>query len=239
MENEIVLNIKNIDVPEIWCRKGKIMKQNKTKTLLFVLFLSLLFAFTGCGKKENEDPAEPGIESAAQTEDSIQSEDRSPSKDTLDVSPSADQTAALENDGSGTGTIELEVCFGDDGEPFILHLYDNDTAAAIAHHVGTASWRLPIYHYDDYDNWESMQYYDIPSRYEIPSDAKTVISAKGGEVYYSEPNRIVLFYHDAEISAEYTKVGYFDYTDEFVAAVENNPVLEGWDTKMVLIQSMD
>lgn len=93
-----------------------------------------------------------------------------------------------------------------------------------------------IYHYDDYDNWESFQYYDVPSRYEIPSDAETVTSAKGGEIYYSEPNRIVLFYHDAEILAEYTKVGYFEYTDEFVSAVENNPVLEGCGNKIVLIR---
>lgn len=46
-------------------------------------------------------------------------------------------------------------------------------------------------------------------------------------VYYSEPNRIILFYQDAGVLAEYTPVGYFDPTEEFVEAVENNPVLEG------------
>jgi len=30
--------------------------------------------------------------------------------------------------------------------------YDNETAKAIAHHVGTQIWRFPIYHFDDYDN---------------------------------------------------------------------------------------
>lgn len=34
---------------------------------------------------------------------------------------------------------------------------------------------------------------------------------------------------------EYTKVGTIEATDEFVAAVEENPVLEGWDNKIVLI----
>lgn len=92
-----------------------------------------------------------------------------------------------------------------------------------------------IYHYDDYENWEVMQYYDIPSRYEIPSNSENVTSEKAGEVYYSEPNRIVLFYGDAEVSAEYTPVGYFDVTDEFIRAVEDNPVLEGWGNKIVLI----
>lgn len=139
-----------------------------------------------------------------------------------------------ESSQSEAGT--LKVSFGDSGSPFTLHLYDNDTAAAIARHIGTAEWRLPIYHYDDYDNWEVMQYYDIPSRYEIPSAAESITSEKAGEVYYSEPNRIVLFFGDAQVSGEYTKVGYFDYSEEFRTAVENNPVLEGWGNKIVIIQ---
>ena len=142
------------------------------------------------------------------------------------------------NDINNTET-KLEVCFGDGSEAFILHLYDNDKATAIARHVGTENWRLPIYHYDDYDNWEVMQYYDIPSRYDIPSNSENITSEKAGEVYYSEPNRIVLFFGDAQVTGEYTKVGYFDNTEEFRAAVENNPVLEGWGNKIVLINSID
>lgn len=129
----------------------------------------------------------------------------------------------------------LTVRFGDQGAPFTMHLYDNDTAAAIARHVGTADWRLPIYHYDDFENSEVMQYYDIPSRYEIPSNSESITSEKAGEVYYSEPNRIVLFYGDAQVSGEYTPVGYFDATEDFVRAVEENPVLEGWGNKIVQI----
>lgn len=72
-----------------------------------------------------------------------------------------------------------------------IRLYDNETAAAVARHVGTSDWRLPIYHYDDYENWEVMQYYDIPSRYEIPSNPEQVTEEKAGTVYYSEPNRII------------------------------------------------
>lgn len=131
---------------------------------------------------------------------------------------------------------ELVVRFGDGGSSFTMHLYDNDTAAAIARHVGTADWRLPIYHYDDYDGWEYMQYYDIPSRYEIPDNPEEITSVLAGEVYYSKPNRIVLFYQDAEIeSTQYSKVGYFDATEEFVTAVVENPVLEGWGNKIVNI----
>lgn len=82
-----------------------------------------------------------------------------------------------------------------------------------------------------------MQYYDIHSRYDIPSNAQTVTSEKAGEVYYSAPNRIVLFYQDAKVSGEYTKVGCFDDTENFRSAVVNNPVLEGWGNKLVLIES--
>ena len=134
---------------------------------------------------------------------------------------------------------ELVARFGEAGEPYILHLYENDTAAAIAKHVGTSDWNLPIYHYDDYDNWEVMQYYDIPERYEIPSASEEITEEKAGTVYYSEPNRIILFYKDAEVSAEYTPVGYFDYTEEFLEAVEKNPVIEGWGNKIISISDSE
>ena len=106
----------------------------------------------------------------------------------------------------------------------------------IAEYVGTASWQLPIYHFDDYDGWESFQYYDIPSRYDIPDGSESVTSEKAGTVYYSHPNRIILFYQDAEISTEYTPVGYIDFSQDLVDAVENNPVVQGWGNKLVFIQ---
>ena len=197
----------------------------KKTSLLLILTLVFTLILAGCG-----------------TSDSSRGQSENDSQETGNQNSRPDNTdsAADGNTNSGSeSATELEVCFGDDGDPFILHLYENDPAAAIAHHVGTASWRLPIYHYDDYDNWEVMQYYDIPSRYEIPSNPETVTEEKAGEVYYSEPNRIILFFGDAEVTGEYTKVGYFDYTEEFRKAVENNPVLEGWGNKIVLIDSVD
>lgn len=122
------------------------------------------------------------------------------------------------------------------GEEFTINMYDNDTANKIAEYVGTAAWQLPIYHYDDYDGWESFQYYDIPSRYDIPDGSQSVTSQKAGAVYYSHPNRIILFYQDANISTEYTPVGYIDFSQDLVDAVENNPVVEGWGNKLIFIQ---
>lgn len=155
------------------------------------------------------------------------------SETTQEPESSPDETSSASNTTlSGT---ELTLEFGG-GESFTIHLYDNTTAAKIAEYVGTADWRLPIYHYDDYDGWESFQYYDIPRRYDIPSNAETVTSEKAGMVYYSHPNRIILFYQDANISTEYTPIGYVDFSQDLVDAVENNPVVEGWSNKLIFIR---
>lgn len=226
------------------------MKTKCFRAVSVLVILTLAVAlFPGCSREAGASPQSSSAESLTvnRTEESGSA---SPEADTPEPSvpeesnpqepesggQSEEESAAPET----TGEDEtLLVAFGDRNAPFTLHLYDNPTAAAIARHVGTASWQLPIYHYDDYDNWEVMQYYDIPSRYEIPDNAENITSEAAGTVYYSEPNRIVLFFHEAQVSGEYTPVGYFDYTDEFVQAVENNPVLEGWGNKLVFISPAD
>lgn len=159
-----------------------------------------------------------------------------------DITVSSDASGTTQSGGgetqavqAGADVTELEVRFGDNGDAFMMQLEDNDTARAIAGYVGTSDWRLPIYERDDDADYNVLQYYDIPSRYEIPSEPQTVTEAKAGEVYYSDPNRIVLYYQDAEISEEYTKIGTFDATEEFVTAVAENPELEGWGNKIILI----
>lgn len=202
------------------------------------LALALIFtaaAFAGCGNSSEDRGINQPFGSSGLT-DKNSSDTDTDTDFSMDFSTDSSVDSDTDREAeSGTDAVELTVSFGDRGNSFILHLYDNDTARAVARHVGTADWRLPIYHYDDYDNWEVMQYYDIPSRYEIPSAPETITEEAAGTVYYSEPNRIVLFYGDAEVSGEYTPVGYFDNTDEFRSAVENNPVLEGWGNKIVLI----
>ena len=152
---------------------------------------------------------------------------------------SAPETEPEPAESSTSGTTlsgtDLTLRFGG-GESFTIHMYDNPTANKIAEYVGTAAWQLPIYHFDDYDGWESFQYYDIPRRYDIPDGSQSVSSEKAGAVYYSHPNRIILFYQDANISTEYTPVGYIDFSQDLVDAVENNPVVQGWGNKLVFIQ---
>lgn len=199
------------------------MKNNIFKMMSLVLVCGIML--TGCGNSAETDSPDTTENAAENSSASVSQPENNP-----DSEAKSDTTATV---------TELEVRFGDDGEPFTLHLYENDTAAAIVKHVGTSDWRLPIYHYDDYENWEVMQYYDVPSRYEIPSDPEQITEEKAGTVYYSEPNRIILFYQDAEVSAEYTPVGYFDYSEEFLKAVQDNPVLEGWGNKIVQITKGD
>ena len=194
----------------------------KNVLVIFGTVLAVGMLLAGCSNSsesgsavEEEDPYVEGTEEPVMQTESEESDE-----------PEVNESQAA---------ADLVVQFGDRGEAFTMHLYDNDTAAAIAKYVGTSDWRLPIYHYDDYDNWEVMQYYDIPSRYEIPSAPGNITEESAGMVYYSEPNRIILFYQDAEVAAEYTPVGYFDYSEEFLEAVQNNPVLEGWGNKIVVI----
>lgn len=52
-----------------------------------------------------------------------------------------------------------------------------------------------------------------------PADIKTPITVKqahAGDVFYPDPNRSVLYYQDTKINEEYTKVRYFDATEELV-----------------------
>lgn len=207
--------------------KDFVKKRMKNKVMVFMsLFLFTAVVLSGCGEPGGREKQSTGSTAGVSQESQTSDENAAGSTD------GQDRTA---DDAANASAGELEVCFGDKGNPFMLQLNDNNTAAAIARHVGASDWRLPIYEDDKDADYDVMQYYDIPSSYDIPSNPEKVTSVKAGEVYYSAPNRIVLFYQDAEVSEEYTLVGHFDATDEFVEAVKNNPVLEGWGNKIVLI----
>ena len=131
-----------------------------------------------------------------------------------------------------TNTTELSVRFGED--TFTLILENNETAAYLAAFAETSEMNLPVYHFDDFDGYEYMQYYQIPSRYEIPVELTRVTSAKAGEVYYAN-NRVILFYQDADIDENYIKIGTIEDTTGLQTAVEQNPVVEGWRNKVISI----
>ena len=224
------------------------MKNNNNKTNMVKKGMGMMAAMAllvsllaGCG--QNNADTERAGDTAAESSHVVVDDagtGNAGGEDSSGNRTDTENAASVENPSGGaqaaeSGSTQLEVRFGDNGEAFMMTLLDNETAAAIAGYVGTSDWRLPIYERDDDADYSVLQYYDIPSRYEIPSAPETVTEAKAGDVFYSDPNRIVLFYHDAEISSEYTKIGTFDATEEFVTAVEENPVLEGWGNKIILI----
>lgn len=212
------------------------MKQRFFKSISLLLTVMLMGSFAGCSQQSNAQPGSSTGGSSSQI--TVQQPEDESEPGTVPTEPEDFPSASKDaGEQPPEGVTQLTVRFGDAGAPFTLYLYDNETAAAIARHVGTADWRLPIYNYDNFEHWEVMQYYDIPSRYEIPSNPETITQEAGGTVYYSDPNRIVLFYREAQVSGDYTPVGYFDDTEEFVTAVEENPVLEGWGNKIVQISS--
>lgn len=189
------------------------MKKAYLKTAVLLTAVSMIMA--GCSQED------------------MQTEARTAAPESTSLT--AENTVEADNENTVNSEKTLNVTFGYGGKTFEMKMENNDTANAIVNYVGTADWNLPIYHYDDYDNWEVMQYYDIPKKYDIPDGSESVAAEKGGEVYYSHPNRIILFYHDADVTGEYTKIGTIEYTDEFVKAVEENPVLEGWGNKIVSV----
>ena len=131
---------------------------------------------------------------------------------------------------------DVLVNFGN-SETFTLHMYDNDPAVEIYRNITDAGRNLPIYDFDNYDGWEYFQYYDIPSRYDIPAgDQQLIESETAGELYYSAPNRVILFYQDAEIPITMTKIGYFENTQEFRDAVAGNQPLEFWGNLLFIIR---
>ena len=142
-----------------------------------------------------------------------------------------EDTNAEPSDNEQTNTA-LSIRFGTD--TFTLILENNETASYLAAFAETSEMSLPVYHFDDFDGYEYMQYYQIPSRYEIPAKLTRVTSAKAGEVYYAD-NRVILFYQDAEIDGNYIKLGTIENTTGLQTAVEQNPVVEGWGNKVISI----
>ncbi len=217
------------------------MKKSILPKIYSMLAITLLLALlaAGCGTSSRAQEAEQTVVSVSSEATDVLSEGSAQPIEanalTEEGTKPAANEAATTDEAAASAPAELEVRFGDEGEPFVMRLEDNATAAAIARHVGTTEWRLPIYNNDDFENADVMQYYDIPQRYEIPSDPQTVTAELAGEVYYSDPNRIVLFYGDAEISGEYTKIGSFEASEAFIDAVQNNPELEGWGNKIIII----
>ena len=149
------------------------------------------------------------------------------------VNTTAETTNNVSNQNFSGKTLNVKL--GYNGKTYILELFNNQTAEDIYNHVSLATWNLPIYEFSGYENADKFQYYDIPSRYKVTSNPESINIEQVGDVYYSEPNRMIMFFRNAEIPVNYTKVGKIKIDNDFTKNVEENPTLQGWGNKMIII----
>lgn len=188
---------------------------------------------TGCGREEAAPAAPPRevIEGSDASESSAQTDEAA------DGTESGTESASAESAGNDMPGMTMQ--FGYDGPVYTVELEDNDTAATLADYAARGEYNLPIYTYEDYENEEVLQFYDIPSRYEIPDDAEHYTEEKAGELYYSYPNRVILFYQDAQVEGDYTKIGTLTSTEGLVDAVRNNEPLEDWNCLVIPVRVVE
>lgn len=192
--------------------------KRKMHTFLGMLLVACLLS--ACGQDGSKDNAtEMNVSDSVVNDNGLESDQFSGSKES--------STSSISN---------VTIQFGKAGTAYTIVMENNETAMELVRNITNAGRNLPIYDYDNFEGYEYFQYYDIPTRYDIPSNPVEISSAKAGEVYYSDPNRIILFYQDAEISGEYTKVGHIEDITGLKEAVEDNPVLEGWGNKLILLR---
>lgn len=185
---------------------------------------------TGCGR-EAAAPAEPPRE-VIEGDDASESSAQTNAEENTDA-PDAESASAA---GSSNDMPGMTMQFGYDGPIYTVELENNDTAATLADYAARGEYNLPIYTYEDYENEDVLQFYDIPSRYEIPDDAQHYTEEKAGELYYSYPNRVILFYQDAQVEGDYTKIGTLTTTEGLVDAVRNNEPLEDWNCLVIPVR---
>lgn len=224
--------------------EGNIMKRKMIATLVTcgLLTSGLL---SGCGQRAAA-PAEPPrdvIEGSSSSAASAQTNADASAGVTdigavTDIDADTDTNSAAESSNQGD-LPNMTMQFGYDGPIYTVVLEDNDTAATLADFAARGEYNLPIYTYENYENEDILQFYDIPSRYEIPAEAEHYTEEKAGELYYSYPNRVILFYQDAQVEADYTKIGTLTTTDGLVDAVTSNVPLDYWDCLVIPVRVVD
>lgn len=193
------------------------------KVIAFLSVLSVL-GMTGCAEKDSGSSQNDNNSGYEYHMDS-----------TVSATEAADESSSADSSVSDGMLEDIYVSFGGSGQSYAMHPYNNDTAAELIRNISSSGINLPIYNYEGYEGADVFQYYDIPSRFEISSSPETITEEKAGEIYYSEPNRLLLFFGDAQIEGEYTKVGYIDDSEQFRNDVKNNPVVEGWGNLIIRV----
>lgn len=131
----------------------------------------------------------------------------------------------------------LAIRFGEteDRPVYEIQLEDNEVSLQFVRILQKREQTIPIYVFDGSENTDVLQYYDIPSRYNIPNGSPVSVDRENaGDVYYSAPSRIMIFYRDAELPGNYVKVGTVTTVEGLEDAVNSNP-LDAWENKRVMV----
>ncbi|MCC8102687.1 MAG: hypothetical protein LIP11_10675 [Clostridiales bacterium] len=187
---------------------------------------------TGVADEEMSDTdaaeiTETNSEEAADTE--IQTDDA----DGAEIME-ADAEETSDTDESELPHIYLRLGETEDRPEYEIVLENNEVSVRFIRILQDMTRVIPLYVFDGSDNTDVLQYYDIPSSYDVPEGTpELVTSEKAGEVYYSS-GRIMIFYKDAEIEGYYVKIGETVTTEGLEDAVNSNP-LDDWGYKRVTI----
>ena len=171
------------------------MKKNnlKTKSLILTCTFVLSLALTGCSSSDNKQEADNHSSITENQNSGTQSSDNRNNTDNSNTSRAS----------------SLEVCFGDDGTPFTLHLYDNETARAFLH-------QLPITLDMSELNGNEKYYYLSES---LPTDSSRPSHIHTGDLMLYGDNCLVLFYKNFSTSYSYTPLGRIDNSEELEDAL--------------------
>lgn len=196
------------------------------KRIIIGLLATFMLAATvvGCGNRQEVTGSTPAV-----IEDTI--------VETNEIPTEGGETETVNSDEESWPALSLQ--FGYDGPVYTATLEQNDTAAMLIRYTRQGEYNLPIYTYENYENEDVLQFYDIPSRYDIPSETVHVTEEKAGELYYSSPNRVILFYQDANVEGDFTKIGQIDDIEGLVDAVRNNKPLVDWDCLVIPVRVIE
>ena len=202
--------------------------------------LVVMALVTGCGA--NNTASTTGTTSSgstASTSESTLADNRvSEGNTTSSGNNQADSTdGEAQDENSALPNIYLRLGETASRPSFEIALEDNEVSVRFVRILQDMTRVIPLYVFDGSQNTDVLQYYDIPSRYDIPDGTpELVTSEKAGEVYYSA-GRIMIFYKDAQIEGNFVKIGETLTTEGLEDAVNSNP-LDDWGNRRVTIGIM-
>lgn len=199
------------------------------KAILGLLCAAILLTAAGCSSSSSAATPAASV-TASVTVPASSAEAEAAQEGVNTDTATAEQTSALPN-------IYLRLGETNDRPVYEIELIDNEVSERFVRLLQDYTRVLPLYVFDGSNNTDVLQYYDIPSSYDIPSGTpELVTNESAGEVYYSQ-GRIMIFYRDAELEGNFVRIGSTLTTEGLEDAVNSNP-LDSWGNRRVTIGIM-